>query len=431
MIHFRIATALLMLSLTGQSMAAEPYIETDFIDLRAIQPAAEFGSFGESLAVIPEHRNLLVAAQFTRDPDDSGTQDGSVFSFLVDDDGTLQFQQTLEPPNRNRFGQILAASGDWTAIGESGDKVHLYQRSGTVWGETQLLRIDPDVPATPGITVRGLDDSAAMDGSLLAIGDISANVVVNGTTFNNAGAVVLFRRASNNLWQHEATLAAPQPVAAAQFGSVVAVSGDTLLVGAPNDDAPDGSQGGAYVFQRSGSSWSHQVTLRNPSIEQARFGWSVAIDGDLAVVGCATCGEDPMFSNTGSFFAYERNLGGGNNWGLRDEFISSTPDFIDGFSFSLALDGNRLLVGARGDNFATLFQRIASGTWNETDRLVPVSTLNVEFGAAVALFANHAIVGLPRWPNTSGSERWGAVSSWLQPICPGVTDGIFCDGFED
>lgn len=426
----RICLLVLFYALALRAWAVEPYIEADFIDLRAIQPAAEFGAFGSKIATSEENRTVFVAAATTRDPDDSGVQDGSVFVFTLGIDGMLEFEQTLETDDRNLFGRVLAASGDWAASGESGDKVHLYRRSGTLWSETQLLRINPDVPSTPGVTVRDLDSSADMDGSLLVIGDTSANVAAGGGTLNNAGAVVLFRRGINNVWTHEATLIAPIPVSSSEFGQVVAVSGDTVLVGAPNDAGPGGGQGGAYVFQRVGGTWNHIQTLRNPEIEQARYGWSVALDGDVAAVGCATCGSDPVFTNTGSFFAYERDLGGNNNWGQRGEFMDSRPDFIDEFSKSLFLSGDRILVGAPNDNRATFFRRSSTGTWTESQILEAGDSVNTSFGSAVAFFDNHAVIGLERWPNTSSSERWGAVSSWLQPICAGAVDGVFCDGFE-
>lgn len=146
----------------------------------------------------------------------------------------------------------------------------------------------------------------------------------------------------------------------------------------------------------------------------------------------SSCAEAPGLTNTGSFFTYECNLGGSNNWGFRGEFMSTPPGFIDEFSKSLCPTGDRLLTGAPNTNFVTLFRRGTAGSWNEIDRLARGDSANMFFGAAVALFANHALIGMPRWPNTSVTDpRWGAVSSWLQPICPGAVDGIFCDSFED
>jgi hypothetical protein len=414
---------------------AQNFIEVDLLDLKAVEPTASNGSFGQRLALAGQGKTVLVAAPDWTDDQDPGSQDGGVFSFSLQANGTLLFEQALKPSSRFRFGLILAASGDWAAVGESGDKVHLYLRSGSSWLPSQLLRINTDVPSVAGITVRNLASAAAMDGNLLAIGDKTANVVVGDNTLSNAGAVVLFRRAANGSWLHEATLIAPDPVSSSAFGEAVAVSGNTLLVGAPDDSPPGGGLGGAYVFERQGGSWKAVRTLRNPDTAQnSAFGWSVALDGDLAIVGCATCldTEDGP-SNTGSFFSFERNLTGNNQWGLRGEFASPQPVFIDQFTYSMHLQDQALLVGSRNANRAELFLRNAGGGWSHLQTLTPSSGSSPYFGSAVVLSGGHAVVGASRWPNTTFSERWGAVSAWFSETverCGGALDGIFCDRFE-
>jgi hypothetical protein len=405
-------------------------------DLRQIDPATSNGRLGREMAAALGGRVLLVAAPFKEDAADSGAQDGSVYSFDVARDGVLSVGQVLAPPERFQFGATLDADADWAAISSS-SAVYLYQYSGAQWVLRQQLDEDNDVPPTAGIVVRNLRSSLALSGDLLAVGDSSANVDAGGGPVSNAGAVVLFRRGADGVWRHEATLAAPTPSGSSAFGSSVAAHGNVLLVGAPEDQLNGLSVGAAYLYQRGSGSWSLRRTLRNPDQEEAAFGWSVAVEHDLAVVGCATCFVSPSGpSNTGSFFTFERSLDGADNWGLRGETVGSRPGFIDNFSIRLRLSAGLLLVGATGTipNVATLFAREGNGSWRELAFFESGETVNTEFGQSLALAPARAFVGASLWPNTSSSERWGAVYSWYSPslaACGGRLDRVFCDGFED
>lgn len=410
------------------SPQAATFVEVDRVELTDIDPLTDNGRLGRRMALTGN--TLLVAA-----PEKDGI-DGAVYSFNVRADGTLQFEQEVLPDDETfRFGNTLAADGEWAAIGETSDKVRLYRRSGSSWVQTQMLRLD-DVPATEGITVRSLRSHASMSGDLLAIGDTSANLVVAGEPVSNAGAVVLFRRGPDNIWRHEATLIAPVPNGTAAFGEVISASGNTLLIGASNDKVNDQNVGGAFVFQRSGSSWIHAATLRNPEAENFDFGWSVALDGDVAIVGCPTCNvtmDGP--SNAGSFFAFERNLGGTGNWGLRGEFVSTQPDFIDNFSASVRLRGDTLMVGSPGNGVKRVyfFRRAANGDWEEVATLQSLDPNNTVFGTSVEFVGGRALIGADIYPNTSLDDRWGAVHAWFGATveaCDGSFEGIYCDGFE-
>lgn len=431
-----VAPAVLALAacLVAVPASAQRFTEVDHVDLATIDPATNNGRLGRTVALAAGGRVLLAAAPLKDDPLVSGTQEGAVYSFLVAANGTLQFSQELAPPERFQYGNSLAADGSWAAIGEVGPEVHVMRYGAGGWTRTQLLTL-ADVVEPPGVDVRGISSWAAMEGDLLALGNTSANVTVGGTTHGSAGAVVLFRRGAADLWQFEAVLVSPTPVASASFGTVVAVSGDRVLVGAQNDKLGDATVGGAYLFERSGATWSHVATLRNHEAEpNRRFGWSVALDGDVAVVGCATCFEFPAPedpSNTGSFFAYERDLGGSGNWGLRAEVVGSTPAFIDNFSKSLRLRNGVLLVGESGAQEASFFVLGGDG-WQEAELMPSGDAGNTVHGTSVDFIGGHAIVGADSWPDSSG-ERWGAVSSWFAPAiasCGGSFDGLFCDGFE-
>ena len=429
--------ALTLLVGTGSALPAHAqlFVEVDRVDLASIDPATNDGRLGRTIALANDGRTLLAAAPLKEGLDQPGTQDGSVYSFSVLADGTLRYEQELAPLPRYHYGETLAADGEWAAIGNSG-RVHVVRLSGSSWSETQQITL-ADVVEPAGVDVRGLTSSAAMAGDLLAIGNHTANVTVGGTTTGHAGAVVLFRRGGDGQWRFEAVLVSPTPSGTSEFGTAVAVSGDTVLVGAPSDTAAGEIVGGAYVFQRNGTAWSHAATLRNPDVENERYAWSVALDGNLAVVGCATCLElpnPPGPSNTGSFFVFERNLGGSGNWGLRGEFLGSNPGSIDNFSRSLRLRGSTLMVGATGNQEASFLIRAGNGDWTEVARLPSVDAGNTNHGASVDFVRGKALAGADAWPDDGSptAPRRGAVSAWFSATVEacGSFEGVFCDDFE-
>lgn len=429
----KLCSALIAL-LASSTASAQLFEQAQRVDLRSLDPATSNGRLGRELASSFDGRVLLAAAPFKEDDLDPGSQDGSVYSFAVNRDGTLSLTQTLQPFERFQFGSTLDADGDWAAIG-SANAVYLYRMTGQGWVLQQQLRVGDDVPATPGIVVRSLRSSLALSGDLLAVGDTTANVDPGSGVVSNAGAVVLFRRGADGVFRHEASLVAAQPVGSSGFGSRVAADGDVLLVGAPNDLVSGLRVGGAYVFERSAASWTLRRTLRNPDAgEVADFGWSVALGDGLAIVGCATCFVFPSGpSNTGSFFTFVRSLGGASNWGLEGETVGTRASFIDNFSVSLRLSDGLLLVGATGTNVASLFAREAGGGWQELALMESGESVNIEYGQSLALSLGRAFIGASLWPNTSFSERWGTVYSWVSPIllaCQGRVDRMFCDGFE-
>lgn len=430
--------ALLIAVAAGVALPAQAqlFVEVDHVDLASIDPATNDGRLGRTIALANGGHTLLAAAPLKEDPGQAGTQDGSVYSFTVLADGTLRYEQTLEPLPRYQYGHALAADGRWAVVGEVSPRVHVLQLSGSTWAETQLITL-ADVVEPAGVDVRGLTSFAAIDGDLLALGNHTANIAVGDGTVGNAGAVVLFRRGGDGQWRFEAVLLPPTPSGTSEFGRAISVSGDTVLVGAPNDRVAGAIVGGAYVYQRSGAGWSHAATLRTADSENERYGWSVALDGDLAVVGCATClelpnPEDP--SNTGSFLAFERNLGGSGNWGLRGEFFGSNPGSIDNFSKSLRLRGSTLMVGASGNRESSFFVRAASGGWVEAARLPSGDATNTVHGISVDFMGGKALVGADAWPDDGSptAPRRGAVSAWFSAAVEACRsfEGIFCDGFQ-
>lgn len=423
----RIILATLLCGLFAGHAGAQDLVETDYVEMPELEPDYTVeGGLGHEVAIAGNHVLVTAPSAFGRD--------GALFAFHLTNDGLLQFRQRLVPSESTyQLGNnSLAADGNHAVVGATGSVLYFFTRNGDTWQQTQRLAT-ADVPEPPGIDIRGLGTDMAMSGDLLAISDASARVQYGGSEINAAGAVMLYRRGGNGQWALEAIVSSPTPAASARFGNAVAVSGNTLLVGAVGENK-------AYVFERAGGQWQFVKSLQSPG--NGNFGWSVALSGDLAVVGQRSGTLLPGPTNKGSIHTYERNLGGTGQWGLRGEYLSSQAGYIDNFSISLALRGKVLLVGASGGNFASFFVHRDGSGWEEVAVLDLDETdhdhFNPKFGISVAFSGLRAVIGASSFPDVDvlpggGNERWGSVHVWTDISgggCDNPLDGIYCDGFE-
>jgi hypothetical protein len=160
-----------------------------------------------------------------------------------------------------------------------------------------------------------------------------------------SGSAYVFVRSGTG-WSEQAKLLPSDGAAADQFGTSVAVDGDSAVVGAHWDDDQGFVSGSAYVFVRSGTGWSEQAKLL-PSDGAAGdgFGVGVAVDGDSAVVGAP--GDDDQGSASGSAYVFVRS---GTTWSEQAKLLPSDGGAADHFGTSVAVDGDTVAVGAPGDD---------------------------------------------------------------------------------
>jgi hypothetical protein len=128
---------------------------------------------------------------------------------------------------------------------------------------------------------------------------------------SDAGAAYVFVR-SGTSWSQQDKLIASDAAAADLFaGGLIALDGDTALIGAPFDDDAGSQSGSAYVFVRSGTSWSQQEKLTaSDAADGDGFGaTSVALSGDIALIGAYR--DDDGGSDAGSAYIFERS---GTSW---------------------------------------------------------------------------------------------------------------------
>lgn len=220
------------------------------------------------------------------------------------------------------------------------------------------------------------------------------------------------------------------------FGFAVAVSGNTLVAGAPNDlvPLPGGGvkEGSAHVFALTPGGWAKQATFTTTTMSNTTdFGSSVAIDGDTVVVGAATDGRKTSSPfGDGRVTVYVRS---GTSWSL-EAVLPAPPSQanVPFFGRAVALEGDRLLVGANGSSLdpafaggvVYVFERVGS-TWSQTATLTRASSqLGDNFGRHVSLSGDTALIGMSRSPLLGPNEVKG-VATFFE-----YSGGVWTEGQE-
>lgn len=181
------------------------------------------------------------------------------------------------------------------------------------------------------------------------------------------------------------------------------LDGDTALVGAPQDDVNGTDSGSAYVFERVDGAWVEQAKLvPSDGEENQAFGKAVALDGDTAVVGA------PAWSffrqAPGEAYVFVRSRGG---WTEQAKLEPSRGNAYDRFGISVAVDDDRVVIGANADDEAgssagaAYVYRRESRTWFEEAKLLVAS--GQLFGTDVSLQGDTVLIGSP----------WEGISSWV------------------
>ena len=295
---------------------------------------------------------------------------GEVYVYRRTPQGWI-FHQRLWKPLSETFGHSVAIDGDTLVVGDiiwgwprlGPGKVFVYQLQGEEWVEVQQL-FHPELmgewPALFGFSV-------AVDGDVLVVGAPGVSQPVF-----HAGAVFVYERVGG-LWEEAARfkLRPTQDVIDREYGQLgfrVAVSGSRAVAGA------SWGAGAALVYERTSQGWQHGALLRNPSSpEWGRFGEDVDIDGDLVLVGMPL--GTNFTPKPGRALLYRRQVDG--SWDRIQAFRASdgyaNADHGDDFGFSVAVDGDLCVVGAQagrlnGQNTGTIYEfKRGVGGWSSIE----------------------------------------------------------------
>ena len=331
--------------------------------------------FGSGVALSGD---LAVVAAFGGERP-SGIGRGTVYVFRGGGSGWIEEQELVPSDDATWFAPVRAdVSGDLVAVGApASDAVYLYRFDGTSWLEEAKL-LDPG-------------SGNANYGEAVAV---SGDVVVVGARDQSGGGRAYVYRRTGSAWNLEATLtpSAPNPSDPFDwFGSSVAIDGNVVVVGALFDDTPEGSDAGsAYVFRWNGSTWVQEGhLLGDPTTGPSdNVGESVSVSGDLIVVGAPDA-----FSASGRAFVYRRT---GSAWAFEAQLAASDATNNAWFGREVAVSGDRIVAGSYPRNAAYVFEYGPvpfSFPWTQIEKLVPSDGGSIVFGAHVAIQDVRVLVG--------------------------------------
>lgn len=259
-----------------------------------------------------------------------------------------------------------------------------------------------DVGAMGSVLSSDISDLDQFGNAMAASGNVA--VVGAHQADGTAGAAYVLRFDGFS-WQEEAKLVASDATIGDSFGNSVAIDGDLIVVGAwDNEGEGDGDlreTGAAYVFRYDGADWNEETRLT--AYDHRRFdhfGSSVSVHGDVVIVG-AYGDDDPAIApeyNSGSAYIYRHD---GAEWGLDQKIAHADPHANGYFGLSTAIAEDMVFVGTPGDNDAagSVYLFTYNGAnWSQQTALTPSdSGLGDEFGFSVSLYGNSLLVGAWRY----------------------------------
>jgi hypothetical protein len=288
---------------------------------------------------------------------------------------------------RDLFATAVASTDDYVAVGAPVDDRYccrpgfVYVFSRDDW--TQLAQLQ----ALDPVWGQFFGFAVAASGDTILVGAFTAAP----SGIYRGGAAYVFVRDGTGAWSQQAKLVASDVSSEALFGYSVALDGNTAVVGAYGDS---GYTGAAYVFRRSGGVWTEEAKLTPPPpASYAAFGLSVAVEGETAVIGAPTFRLDLH----GSVHVFERQNGG---WSHAAVLAASDAVPFDAFGYSVDLSSNSLVAGApyRDDFAGAAYAFVRSGTgWVQEARLVSPGTRVVGdyYGFKIGIHGSTAAIGAP------------------------------------
>ena len=366
------------------ALGAAPYQSSS-----RVQPAAPQVNtfFGASLAV----GDLGIGL--------AGSFNGVVNAFAAPASGPLLLGQSLSSGvSADLFGASVALAspqtiGSFAAVGAFGDdtfalnsgKVYTYRLQANVLAPfVDAGVIGPPNPSSTG----NFGYSVAAQGNFVFVGEVKA---LNANA-EVVGAVHIFENTGGNTWQLRTSLFGNQLDGAngRRFGHAIAVSGNTLVVGAPRENQDGATTAGAvYVYTGSGANWNQQARLvAQDFASDDELGAAVDIDGDILVAGGAR--DDKQIGvDAGGAYIFTRS---GSSWSQSAKLVSSGAQVRNLFGSAVSVSGTEVAIGAycevlsapacSGGGTVEIFRRGALGNW------IAVQLLTAADGAFGEAFGN-------------------------------------------
>ncbi len=289
-------------------------------------------------------------------------------------------------PNTGLFGASVALLQDTLLVGVPGGDISFRQKYSHGEVNVYALRADNLIRKATLVSPNaqswdwfGASLAASSGGGRVVVGAPSEDGDATDDRLLDSGAVYVFRR-DPDAWQAEARLAPQHPEFMERFGHSVAISGDTIVVGAPyhegNPQSPDAdlssaslpSSGAAYVFQRRQGAWRQVARLKAPDAHEGDwFGEKVAVEGSTIAVGAPGCPGPSGPTEDGAVYLFTLVNG---TWKFEQRIASPTPERLKHFGLQVVMQDHNLVVGAPGGAAGSVhLYRDDTGRWQHVLQL--------------------------------------------------------------
>jgi len=307
------------------------------------------------------------------------------------------------------FGYSVAISGNHALVGAVYDDVGTLINLGSVSffdyeGHNWVLNEKITEPAA-----KNFGTSVAIDGNFAVVGIGSSAGIGSANVYSFNGTTWIFKQKIS-----DAT-----GMAGDGFGTAVSISGNRIIIGANNDDVgANTDQGSVSIYEYNGKIWILMQKITGArGTGYARFGGSVSISGNYAIVGAEfeNLGGN---ADQGSASIYSYN---GSNWVLTNKITDGTGDSYYNFGNSVSIAGNYAIIGSRSDVFgnnslqgSASFYNYDGSNWllmqKVKDRL---GSSGDQFGVSVSLSGNYALVGASG-SNTGTNSNTGSANIYVR-----------------
>ena len=339
----------------------------------------------------------------------------------------VQIPMVLESVWPFRSDTIIVGANRDDNSGTDSGSAYVYTRTGTTWTEQAKLT------ASDGANGDQFGSSVAIAGDTMVVG---SRFGVNGNATSSGSAYVFTR--TGTTWTEQAKLTASDGAPVDEFGRSVAIAGDTIVVGSWRDDDNGTDSGSAYVYMRTGITWTEQAKLTaSDGVAEDYFGRSVAIVGDTIVVGSHY--DDDNGQDSGSAYVFTRVE---TNWTQQAKLTASDGAANDHFGVSVAIADDTIVVGAyqhdtdNGEDSGSAYVFTHTGaTWTEQAKLTATDGADSDwFGVSVAIVGDTIGVGA-YYDDDNGSRSGSAYvfthtgTTWTEQAKLTASDGATGDEF--
>jgi len=333
--------------------------------------------------------------------DDRGSTSGSVYLYARAGSGWAMAQKLTASDGAmdDQFGRAVAIHGETALVGARYDddrgtdsgSAYVYLRSGTKWSRQAKLT------AKAGQAFDLFGSSVALKGDSALVGAYG-----DSRKGKDTGAAYIFTR-TGTTWTEQQKLTAIDGIQADALGTTVALDEGVAVAGAPSDDDRGSDSGTAFLFSRTGTTWKQAAKLTaSDGGGSDHLGISVAVSGGTALVGAFA--DDDAGGNAGAAYLYTKS---GTSWAQAQKITAADGGNGALFGHAVALEGDALLAGAYNANnkgAAYLFLRSGS-TWAQQRKITAKDAwAGDNFGHAVALSGNRALLGVPHDDDKGGNS---------------------------